>query len=147
MLSHQASTVRAKLDAETKRVASLYVSLGEASSSDISPIASQYLAGIALKIAEPAEHKLKMETKTLDMAPPLAVPSSGTARQQSKSVSYHASSTAKSQGSSFVSSVKDKYRQGDDIMDLAKVAEQVGEEGSSSPQQRKFQLCIVMDKE
>ena len=46
-----------------------------------------------------------------------------------------------------MSSAKDKYRQGDDIMDLAKVAEQVGEEGSSSPQQRKFQLCIVMDKE
>ena len=97
MLSHEASTVRTKLDTEMKRVAKLYTSRSDkASSSDtIPPIASQYLEGIELKMAESAEEKLKLDTTTSVVVPSLGA----TKPPHVKCGSHCGSLSAKSQAS------------------------------------------------
>ena len=77
MRSHEASVVRGKLDAEMKRIADLYAPMSDArpsNSGTIPPIASQYLEGIELKMAESAEQKSNSASKT---SLSLTVPSLG----------------------------------------------------------------------
>ena len=77
MRSHEASVVRGKLDAEMKRIAELYAPTSDnrpSNSGTIPPIASQYLEGIELKMAESAEQKSNSAPRT---SLSLTVPSLG----------------------------------------------------------------------
>ena len=109
MHSHEASTVSAKLDTEMRRVAKLYTQVSDKSSSPgaISPIASQYLEGIELKIAESAEEKSNPVSRTC-----LAVPSLGqtAAKLHFKS---HGSLSAKSATGSRATSTKSRKSSAD----------------------------------
>ena len=77
MRSHEASVVRGKLNAEMKRIAELYAPTSDdrpSNSGTIPPIASQYLEGIELKMAESAEQKSNSASRT---SLSLTVPSLG----------------------------------------------------------------------
>ena len=95
MLSDVASKVRVKLDAEMKRIAKLYSSVTDhdkshTSSDAIPPIASQYLAGIEIKMAEEdGEPKSKIEAEK-----------SGTSQPPELSPTLHTKSTGRQSSSS-----------------------------------------------
>ena len=131
MHSHEASTVSAKLDTEMRRVAKLYTQVSDKSSSPgaISPIASQYLEGIELKIAESAEEKSYPVSRTC-----LAVPSLGqtAAKLHFKS---HSSLSAKSATGSRATSTKSSADKKEAAVKIvAKGTEEIDQEEEDSSQ-------------
>ena len=131
MHSHEASTVRTKLDAEMKRVAKLYAPQSDkpSSSDTIPPIASQYLEGIVLKLAESAEDKS-------DTATSLAVSSLGTAIKLH--VKSYGSLSAKSQAGAGSRAPSTKSRKSSannkDTVATAKSTEEIEQEEENSSQ-------------
>ena len=136
MHSHEASTVSAKLDTEMRRVAKLYTQVSDKSSSPgaISPIASQHLEVIELKIAESAEEKSISVSRTC-----LAVPSLGqtAAKLHFKS---HGSLSAKSASGSRATCTSTKSRKSSadkkeaTVKIVAKGTEEIEQEEEDSSQ-------------
>ena len=145
MRSHEASVVRGKLDAEMKRIAELYAPTSDArpsNSGTIPPIASQYLEGIELKMAESAEHKSNSASRT---SLSLTVPSLGPdTKLPFKSFSSSSDKPQAESGATGTKSSTDK-KQATVTME-AKSGEEIEpkeeEEGSSQP--RKLQFILML---
>jgi hypothetical protein len=145
MHSHEASVVRGKLDAEMKRVAELYAPSSDkpSNSGTISPIASQYLEGIELKMAESAEQKSNSASMT---SLSLAVPSHGPdTKLHFKS---YCSSSAKSQAGSRTKSRKSSTEKKQaTVTTETKSAEEIEpeeEEEEGGSQSRKLQFILTL---
>lgn len=133
MHSHEASTVCTKLDAEMKGIAKLYTTSSDkpSDSNAIPPIASQYLEGIELKLAESTEDKSNSDT-----AMSHTVPSLGAATTK---LHYHPLSAKSPAGAgSRPPSTKSRKSSANnkDTVGTAKLVEEIEqgeEEGSSQP--------------
>ena len=115
ILSHEALKVREKLDSEMVRVAKLFTIQSDkgSSSAAITKIASQYLAGIELKVSEQDESHQKLETQKSDSGG--LVPSPKT-KITANSGSHH--SSAKSHKSLFDASFIDKRGASGDVKNV-----------------------------
>lgn len=148
MHSHEASTVRAKLDTEMKRVAKLYAPASDKPSNldTIPPIASQYLEGIELKMAELVEEKSNSGSRKSDAATSVAVPS---LQEPANKLHFksHGSLSAKSQAGSRAASTKSRKssadKKKDATMQAAKTAEEIEQEEESSSQPRKLYFILT----
>ena len=149
MRSHEASMVRGKLDAEMKRIAELYAPASDArpsNSGTIPPIASQYLEGIELKMAESAEQKSNSASRT---SLSLTVPSLGP--DNKLPFKSFGSSSDKPQAESRATETKSRKNSTDKkqatVMMEAKSGEpkeEEEEEEEGSLQPRKLQFIIIL---
>ena len=136
MHSHEASMVRAKLDTEMKRVAKLYAPVSDKLSNldTIPPIASQYLEGIEIKMAESVEEMSNSGSRKSNAATSVAVPS----LQGPATKLHYGSLSAKSPAGSRPASTKSRNSSADKrdatMTMAAKTAEEIEQEEESSSQ-------------
>ena len=112
ILSHEVLKIREKLDLEMARVAKRFAiqSNKGSSSAGISKIASQYLAGIELKVSEQYE---KLETQNSGSGSLAPNPNT---KKSTNSTSHH--SSAKSHESLFDTSLIDKCEASDNVKNV-----------------------------
>ena len=131
MLSSDASMVRTKLDAEMKRIAELYSS-SSAKTTDSDPIpsiASRYLEGIELEIAESAEEESTSEPTPSPTVPPLG-PSP---KPHGQSHSSQASAVKSQSAGSRAISAKSGTSSGITVTTKPEDKTELEQEGSSRP--------------